>query len=298
MSQRNWRQYNASLVQRGSLTFFCDPKVLRALKKAKGPRKGPGRPAYPPQLILMLILLKLSYKLTYRACEGMAYHLFTPHGIQVPSYATLCRRMRDFVSSLPTLSKKRPQIALLDSSGFKIQGEGEWKTKVHGKSRRRAWVKVHLLVDSRSNEIVDVITTPSNVSDVEIGIALLQRMPTSVKSVYADGAYDGETFRLLSAKRGAIAVVPPPQHAIIRAADHLSDRNDTLRIIKGLGGDLLAKRLWGKLTGYCHRVKVESAFSRLKRVFGERLFSRRFDALIVEVWMKALLGNIWLKWAS
>ncbi|MCB1134667.1 MAG: IS5 family transposase [Chlamydiia bacterium] len=298
MCQRNWRQYNASLVQRGSLTFFCDPKVVRALKKAKAPRKGAGRPAYPPQLILMLLLLKLTYKLTYRACEGMAHHLFTPHGIQVPSYSTLCRRMRDFVSTLPSLSKRRPQIVLLDSSGFKVQGEGEWKTKVHGKARRRSWVKVHLVVDSRSNEIVDVITTPSNVSDAEMGIALLERMPRSARSLYADGAYDGEGFRRLSARKGIVAVVPPPQHAILRVEGHLAYRNDALRIIKGLGDDLLARRLWGKLTGYCHRVKVESAFARLKKVFGERLFSRRFDALVVEVWMKALLSNIWIKWAS
>lgn len=298
MCQRNWRQYNASLVQRGSLTFFCDPQVLRALRKSRSVKGTMGRPAYSPQLILILLLLKVTYGLTYRACEGMARHLFQPKGIQVPSYITLCRRMREFASNLPVLSKRRPKIALLDSSGFKIHGEGEWKVKVHGKSRRRSWVKVHLVVDSRSNEIVDLIVTPSNVSDAKTGLDLLKRVPRSVQTVYADGAYDGDHFRRLSMHKGINSVVPPPKNAVLRTEKHKANRNDALRIIKGFGGDAVARSLWGKLTGYSHRVKVESAFSRLKRLFGERLFSRRFDAIIVEVWMKALISNIWLNWAT
>ena len=262
MCQRNWPKYNASLVQRGSLSFFCDQKVLKILHRSKRMAGTAGRPPYSPQLILMLLLLKTSYSLSYRACEGMAHHLFAPHGIQVPSYSTLCRRMRDLSRCLPSLSKKRPRVALIDSSGFKIHGEGEWKTRTHGSSYRRAWVKVHLMVDSQSNEIVDLVVTPSNVSDAQVGVDLLQRMCKSIRKVYADGAYDGEKFRRLSSQRGAVAIVPPPEHAVIRSESYHQNRNDALRIIKGFGGDLTARRLWGRLTRYCHRVKVESVISK------------------------------------
>ena len=298
MCQRNWRKYNASLVQRGSLTFFCDPKVLRSLRRARKVQGATGRPAFHPQLILFLLLLKLAYRLSYRACEGMAQHLFGQHKIQVPSYSTLCRRMRTLSDQLPSLSKRRPNIALLDASGFKIEGEGEWTVKIHGKSKRRAWVKVHLSVDCRSGEVIDMIVTPSNVSDVRVGVQLLKRMPRTVKEIYADGAYDGDDFRRLAYEKDITPTVPPPKNAKLRTESHQASRNDALRVIQVLGGDRVARCLWGKLTGYCHRVKVESAFSRLKRLFGERLFSRRFDAITVEVWLKALLSNIWLGWSD
>ena len=126
MCQRNWSQYNRSLVQRGSLTFFCDPQVIKSLRTAKKKRsKLGGRPAYPDQLIILLIMLKISYSLTYRSCEGLAASIFSVHGIKVPSYITICRGMKRIANVLPKLSKRRPRIALVDSSGFKISGEGE-----------------------------------------------------------------------------------------------------------------------------------------------------------------------------
>ena len=77
-----------------------------------------------------------------------------------------------------------------------------------------------------------------------------------------------------------------------------NERNDALAIINSLGNDQLARSLWGRLTGYCHKVKGESAFSRLKRLFSESLYSRNTGAQLVELWLKALLSNIWLSWAS
>ena len=162
MCQRNWRQYNASLVQRGSLSFFCDPKVVRYLKRVRKLPDRAGRPAYDSRLIFILILLKLSFGLSYRGCQGMAISLFEPHSIRVPSYSTICRGIRRLAHILPSLSRRRPRKLLMDSSGFKISGEGEWKVKVHGRSHRRDWIKVHLVVDSKTNEIVDMIVTPSS----------------------------------------------------------------------------------------------------------------------------------------
>jgi hypothetical protein len=228
----------------------------------------------------------------------MGRYLFSQHNISVPSYSTICRRMRELSDCLPRLSGRRSRIALLDASGFKVHGEGEWKVKIHGVSKHRTWVKVHLVVDSKSGEVLDMIVTPKSTSDVKAGYELLQRIRGSVREVYADGAYDGRGFRQLAYSKGVVPTIPPPKHAKLAKGKCQASRNDALRIIHAFGGDKIARRLWGKLTGYSHRVKVESAFSRLKRLFGERLFSRRFDAISVEMWMKALLSNIWLSWAT
>lgn len=299
MCQRNWSQYNRSLVQRGSLTFFCDPQVLKSLRKAKAkPSKLGGRPAYSDQLIILLLMLKRSYRLTYRSCEGLANSIFASQGIRVPSYITICRGMTRIASILPKLSKRRPRIALIDSSGFKISGEGEWKTKVHGKSYRRSWLKVHLLVDSKTNEIIDVITDSPVKGDITGGLEFLERMPESVATLLADGAYDGQRFRLKAHQQGVHTLVPPPSNAALSSGTHMNSRNDAIKIIAALGGDKKARQLWGQLVGYNHRVKVESAFSRLKRLFDEALFSKGRVAQRVEVWLKALLSNIWLNLAS
>ena len=291
MCQRNWRQYNANLVQRGSLSFFCHPSVIREIKKLRRRQPVKGRPPYPTHLLLILMLLKIAYSLSYRSCEGMAISLFTPHGIKVPSYSSICRGVRRLASVLPKLSKRRPHTCLIDASGFKISGEGEWKTKVHGPSYHRSWLKVHLVVDSEANEIVDLIVTAPSQGDVTVGKRLLERLPKSVRILFADGAYDGFDFRQKTHDLGIKAVAPPPSNAQINDLEYLEERNDALRIIYGLGGDCVARCLWGKLVGYCHRVKAESAFSRLKRLFSESIFSRNGIAQIVEIWLKALLSN-------
>lgn len=294
MCQRNWPQYNANLVQRGSLSFFCHPSVIREIKKLRKRQPTRGRPPYPNHLLLLLMLMKITYSLSYRSCEGMAISLFMPYGINVPSYSSICRGVRRLVSVLPRLSKRKPHTCLIDASGFKISGEGEWKTKVHGSSYRRSWLKVHLVVDSDTNEIVDLIVTDSSQGDVTVGKKLLKRLPKSVRVLFADGAYDGFDFRQQAYNDGIKAIVPPPSNAQINDLVYLEERNDALRIISGLGGDRVARCLWGKLVGYCNRVKAESAFSRLKRLFSGSVFSRNATSQIIEIWLKALLSNQWL----
>ena len=259
MCQRNWAKYNSSLVQRGSLSFYCSPETIKILRKASKTRKQNGRPPYPLQLILLLTLLKISYSLSYRECQGMANSLFLPYGIAVPCYTTICRRMRHLFQCLPRLSRRRPKICILDSSGFKVSGEGEWKTKIHGKSYRRSWSKVHLLVDSDSNEVINLIVTSPEIGDISVGLEFLKKLPSSTKAILADGAYDGERFRYLAYSNGVTAIVPPPRTAKPRLNEWFKERNDALTIIRSLGNDKAARRLWGKLTGYCHRVKGEFA---------------------------------------
>lgn len=295
MSNRNWSEYNRNLVQRGSLAFFCHPSVARELHKSqKRVRSERGRPSYPNQLIVILMLLKISYRLSYRACEGMAISLLADHGIRIPCYSTLCRGMRKISTFLPRLSKRLPRRFLLDSSGWKIAGEGEWKVKMHGVSYQRSWVKVHLLVDSSTNEIIDLVVTPPSEADVTVAKLLLHRIPGGGVELIADGAYDSGDLRKRAYQQGTHLIAPPPQNAVHRRGAHMASRNEAIDTITLLGGDKVARSLWGKMSGYNHRVKAESAFSRLKRLFGSAVFSRDSEAQLVELWLKAWLSNYWL----
>jgi hypothetical protein len=141
---------------------------------------------------------------------------------------------------------------------------------------------------------VDLVVTDSTQADITVGKKLLGRFPASVKTLLADGAFDGFDFRLQAHRQGIRAIVPPPSNAQLKSEAFLDERNDAIRIIQVFGTGKAARTLWGKLTGYCHRVKAESAFSRLKRLFGESVFSRDAVAQLLEVWLKALLSNQWL----
>jgi Transposase DDE domain len=297
MCQRNWPEINTRLVQNGSLDFVCNSTTIALIKRAKrsSPSDKGGRPPYPKQLILVLILLKIAYRLSYRGCEGMASSILDDFGISTPCYTTICRSMRRLRSILPPLSKRRPKVRLIDSSGFKIVGEGEWKRRVHGASYRRHWVKVHLVTDPDSGEIIDLLVTSSSCADIDAGVALLHQMSNDVKCLIGDGAYDGSRLRRGAYERGISILSPPPKHAKLSSKCYQQERNEAIRIISALGRDLLAKRLWAKLTGYSRRAGIESSFSRLKRLFGSTLFSRHEDAIVVEVYMKALLSNLWLQ---
>ena len=290
MRKRNWKEYNRQLVQRGSLTFLIDPRLFTP-KQTKRSKKQ-GRPQeFSDQLIIMLMIVKIHYRLSYRMLEGFIASLlaFKKRLTIFPSYSLICKRAANLKEALPKLSSRRPSVVILDASGVKVYGEGEWKVKIHGKKNPRKWVKIHIAIDAQSQEIVAVATTNSRVKDGKVTEALLNQVPRSVRKVLADGAYDGQHSREEIRKRGAQALIPPPRNARCWGKDQ--NRDDAVKVIRALGGDKEAKSLWGKLIGYSRRSLVETTFSRMKRLFGERLFSKIFDKQIIENGLRALLLN-------
>lgn len=163
---------------------------------------------------------------------------------------------------------------------MKIYGEGEWKVKIHGKGRPRKWVKVHIALDAETQEILSECTTEAYVAECTMTEGLLDKIPGKIESVLADGGYDRSVARSSIKRRRAKELIPPPRNARYRGSK--SDRDEAIAIIKGLGGDEEARSIWGKLTGYSHRSLVETAFSRSKRLFGSRLFSKTYDKQKVE----------------
>lgn len=297
MRKRNWREYNKVLVQRGSLTFLIDPKVMKTLI-AKTQKKRAGRPLeFSDQLIEVLLMIKIHYKMPYRILEGVI-RFFLEHlkGIKVPCYSLICKRAKGLSSKLPKLSTSRPHTVIVDATGIKIQGEGEWKVKIHGKGMPRKWIKLHVAIDARTQEIVSEMTTESSVDDGRAFPAVISQVSCRPKNVIGDGAYDDKKIRDLIKKKGGKALIPPPSNGVCRGVD--PDRDRTILNIRVFGGDKIAKSLWGKFSGYSKRALVETTFSRYKKMFGERAFSRTWSRLILENRLKCVLLNKMMRTAA
>jgi len=237
----------------------------------------------------MLMMIKIRYRLPYRGLEGFSKWIFArvQKKLKIPTYSLICKRAQKM--KMPKLSHRRPEIIILDASGVKVAGEGEWKVRIHGKSKRRKWIKIHIAIDAKTQEVVAELTTEGYVADSSVTELLLDQVHGSVKTVMADGGYDRAQSREVIRQKKLKALIPPPRNARHRRKN--DDRDRAISEIKGLGGDEDARRLWGKLTGYNRRVLVESAFSQMKGLFGASLFSKRTDSQMVENRLRCVLMN-------
>jgi hypothetical protein len=290
MRKRNWHEYNRRLVERGSLTFLIDRNVLRMLKRVQS--KSPGRPMqFPDKIIELLATVKIHFKLTYRALQGFAdsflRHLFPAR--KAPNYTLVCKRLKNLGRHLPILPANRNAVVVLDASGMKVYGEGEWKVKMHGRGRPRKWVKVHLAIDVDTQEIVAEVVTEAVEGDSKMARHLLDQLKHSPKEVLADGGYDKSEVRELLTTRKIKQLIPPPKNAKWTSSNR--PRDHAILEILGLGGDRVARTIWAKLTGYNRRVLAETAFSRLKRLFGERFFSKALECQRVESRLRCCVLN-------
>ncbi|CUI18152.1 transposase (plasmid) [Candidatus Protochlamydia naegleriophila] len=154
---RNWAEYNKALIQRGSITVWVDEKAIKNWFSSYHTCRA-GRPAtYSDEAILMLLILREVYKRSLRSLQGFAQSLFTAIGLDlpIPSYSQISRRAKSLHKRVGQLTKgKQARHIIFDSTGLKVHGEGEWKVKVHGKSKRRTWRKFHIGIDAETLEIV------------------------------------------------------------------------------------------------------------------------------------------------
>lgn len=297
----NWSQYNKALIQRGSITlWFSDEAINKWYSACQTGKRG--RPQiYSDEAILCALLIRTVYNKPLRALEGFLSSLVVLLGlaIKIPSYSQICRRARDLKKSLRKLSKRRPCDIVFDSTGFKVYGEGEWKVKKHGVSKRRTWRKLHIGMDPDSGEIIvgELTKNGSGGGDSETGQRLIPKIPKGVKRIFGDGAYDGLEFRRAIEKINAEPLIPPPRGAVIHEIADLAlvKRDNAVREIAGLGGDDEARKLWKKLKGYHRRSLGETTMYRLKQITGSNLKSREWKRQCTEAHVKCLIINIMTK---
>lgn len=291
---RNWSEYNQSLVKRGSITLWIDEEVLANWHpEAEGKRKRGGQLQYSDQAIEALLMLKAVYGLPYRQTIGFAQAILSllDTDVRVPDYSLLCKRSKDIEVALSTRDSDEPKHIVLDSTGLKIYGEGEWKVRQYGYSKRRTWRKLHLSVDEGTQELHAVVLTEAGVDDAEAGKQLLDETPGDIQRVGGDGAYDKRKFYEASATRGVDEIIIPPQHnaKIWQHGNSKKDplpRDENLRRIRQVG-----RKKWKDESGYHRRSLAETAVFRFKIVFGNTLRTRTMECQITEARVKAAALN-------
>lgn len=293
---RNWAEYNKALVQRGSLTIWFSPEsVEKWLAKKEGKK---GRPKiYSNDAILCALMLKAVYHLPFRALQGFLLSVVALLGIvlPIPCYTEICRRAKELGQKIEKLSHKKITDIVFDSSGLKVYGEGEWKVRQHGASKRRIWRKIHLGVCPDSHDIVLEHMTGNDVADCEVVVKMRGQIPKSVKRGYGDGAYDKESCYRVFYALGIDPLIPPQRNGVLqdeKIKPWAQPRNNSLREIAGLEEfGVEARKLWKKLTGYHRRSLAETAMYRFKRLLGDSLFCRDEKYQRAEVYAKCLVIN-------
>ncbi|WP_427501717.1 IS5 family transposase (plasmid) [Methylomonas sp. MED-D] len=284
----NWRDYNQSLKQRGALLLWID-KDMDWLAPTSGKR---GRAEkFSDAAIQFCLMVKNLFGLALRQATGMVDSLLKLSGLDwpMPDYSKLFRRQQRLQVCISYRPNPKGLHLLVDSTGVKMLGEGEWKTKKHGAEYRHQWRKVHLGIDAETLEIRATEVTSNRVGDAQVLPDLLNQIPQDerINFVSGDGAYDTKRDHTAIAERGAEAIIPvrkngkpwkentPGAHA----------RNETLRAMQRLG-----RAIWKKWSGYHRRSLVETKM-RCFKLLGEPVNARRFNSQVAELQIRAALLN-------
>jgi hypothetical protein len=306
---RNWSQYNRSLIQRGSLTLWIEEGIQDKWLCRDTTGKRGASPTYTDLAITTCRSLGLVLKLPLRQSIGLVRSLFARAGIAlpVPDYSTLSRRSRTLAIELgvarsaSSASSARPRHLVLDSTGLKVYGEGEWKVRQHGVGKRRTWRKLHLSVDADTGEILAALMTEGDAADGPLLPTLVersQRVGGPVASARADGAYDSWDNDAFLAAQGIVALIPPKKGSVIRKRKQAGvaplPRDERLRAIRALGGGNFeyGRRRWAKASGYSRRSLVETAMMRQKVILGGGLRSRREETQRSECLLRCRVLNV------
>ena len=171
---KNWSEYNKSLKNRGNLSIFISDDLIKEGQIVSPRKTGKvGRPLeYTDELVEFMLIIRELFRLPLRQTTGHVEFLFSFMGIKskVPDYTTLSNRMSGIKVRYYNKAKRCVEagegiVMLIDSSGFKVFGEGEWKVRKHGTSYRRTWKETHLSVDYNSRGIVGLINTTAHIHD-------------------------------------------------------------------------------------------------------------------------------------
>ena len=186
----NWSEYDAALRQRASLTVWFSEEAIAAWRAEPRTTWG-GQPRYSALAIATALTLRTVFRLALRQTEGLIGSVIHLLGLDlaVPDHSTLSRRAERLAVAQPT-SSAEPVHLLVDSTGLKLCGAGEWLVEKHGASRRRSWRKLHIGVDADTGRIVAAALTTNNVDDGSQVGPLLDQIDGPIASFTGDGAYD------------------------------------------------------------------------------------------------------------
>lgn len=292
LSVRNWREYNESLVARGSITFWFSDETLQNWYHENGAGKR-GRPfTYSDSTMELFLMIRELLRLPYRQTEGFVRGMLAlvADNLHVPDFTSAAKRAAKLGIALPVLPRHGHVDVVLDSTGLKVFGEGEWKVRQHGPSKRRTWRKLHLAIDPDTQEIVAEVLTTNAGHDADQAATLLDEVSGTIKSVTGDGGYDQWKVYDTIDQRGARPKIAPRRNAKIKryanAPGPRLARDEAIRMIRRIG-----RKNWKQSIGYHCRSLVETAVFRLKTTFGSMLKNRKLPNQRTEARLRCKILN-------
>lgn len=278
---------------RGSLTFWINQKLIDnwVIKEKSGARGASVK--YSAAAIETMAIVKFLFHQAGRQTVGLIGSIFQLMKVElaVPDHSTLSRRMARLEVGLPIKPSTKARHIVCDSTGVKVYGEGEWKVRTHGTSKRRTWRKLHLQIDEASEEIVVAAASENSVSDCEMFEPMLCANEEEIEQISADGSYDRKkVYQAIKKREIRRAAIPPRKGARIwqhgNSWDERLIRDENLRAIRKKG-----RKKWKRELNYHRRSLSETAIFRFKTIFSDKLQSRNIDNQFSEMIIKCAVLN-------
>jgi len=271
----NWAAYDASLRQRGSLTVWFSEDAIAGWR-AEGRTTPGGQPHYSALAILTGLCLRAVFRLALRQTEGLIGSIIGLLGLDlaIPDHTTLCRRVDGLDVPRPQPSPGAGGMHLIvDSTGLKFHGPGEWLMEKHGTRTRRSWRTLHIGLDADTGRIVAAELTTNEVDDGSQVGPLLDQVAGGVASFTADGAYDtGAVSAAVAGRHPDAAIIVPPRSTAMPSDTAQTNPTQRDRHLQGITNN--GRAGWQKSSGYNKRSRVEAAIGRFKQVIGNGLHSQ------------------------
>ena len=259
--------------------IWLDPALKWAWAAEPTGKRG-RNPTFSDAAIQFCLTIKCLFGLALRQATGMVESLLRLANLDwvVPDSSTISRRQKTLEVTIPARQSQGGLHLLVDSTGIKMLGEGEWKTKKHGAEYRRQWRKVHLGIDAETLEICAIEVTDNKTGDAPMLPELMNQIPESEQIKECHNAI---------AARGAAAIIPTRKNAQFRKENTAGARarNAILRATKYLG-----RAIWKKWSGHHRRSLVETKM-RCFKLLGERVMARDFERQVAELQVRAAILN-------
>lgn len=271
--------YNNALRQRGSLTVWLDESAITAWTDNSTPERR-GRPLhYTDMAITTVLMMKRVFNLSLRALQGFVDSIFTlmKLPLRCPDYSLVSRRAQTVSINIKTPTRGEIAHLVIDGTGLKVFGEGEWKVKKHGAEGRRVWRKLHLAVDSATHEVICADLSLSGTTDAQALPGLISQTHRKIRDASADGAYDTHYCHDVLLRKKIRPLIPPRKGAQYWT-DKYGERNHAVANQRLSGSN----DVWKKKVGYHRRSVAETAMYRFKTLLGAHLSLRNYDAQVGE----------------
>jgi Transposase DDE domain len=275
---KNWRAYDQSLRDRGDITLWISQDTIDAWTPPQTGKRG-AQPLYSDVAIETALTLRLLFRLPLRQTEGFLHSILTLMDLTLPcpDHTTLSRR--NATVAIQRQSDQVPEEAIsliVDRSGLKVCGQGEWHSQKYGEKPHKRWKKLHIGVDAQGRIVASTVTE-SHAQDPSQVPALLSQVAHRIDRFIGDGIFDHAPVYTAVEHHspGARVIIPPRKDAVLsrQVATAPTQRDAHLLAIESEG-----RCGWKRTSGYYAQSQAENVFSRFKRTFGVRLRAKRDES--------------------